>query len=285
MPAARRTSLRASRPAPQPLPRPSSASRSHSTTRQAQRDKVLSDQLIRYGCLWEEHAHHIRTKEKTEEGLTSTHARASDRWANDPEFSRGRGPTKNYAEEKGGYVEYIEGIIRARTKPITEMSVEDHCIISFAAISAYNVIFCNELSGDLERIGRLKPNISKNLYAPPAHLSDVSLTISAVSSVLRRIRTLNLTFSITLHAQKRPQTRKIEAEIRGVAQLGNTFKYKTSAMRKPRSCIVTLVATGLESTHYTIKHLTAKDPDGVRAQPVTLSEDDFRQIWDARVRD
>ncbi|KAH9839373.1 uncharacterized protein C8Q71DRAFT_508878 [Rhodofomes roseus] len=268
MPAARRTSLRASRPAPQPLPRPSSASRSHSTTRQAQRDKVLSDQLIRYGCLWEEHAHHIRTKEKTEEGLTSTHARASDRWANDPEFSRGRGPTKNYAEEKGGYVEYIEGIIRARTKPITEMSVEDHCIISFAAISAYNVIFCNELSGDLERIGRLKPNISKNLFqcAQAYQNSEPDFLNHPARS-------------------KRPQTRKIEAEIRGVAQLGNTFKYKTSAMRKPRSCIVTLVATGLESTHYTIKHLTAKDPDGVRAQPVTLSEDDFRQIWDARVRD
>ncbi|KAH9839375.1 uncharacterized protein C8Q71DRAFT_749172, partial [Rhodofomes roseus] len=154
----------------------------------------------------------------------------------------------------------------------TEMSVEDHCIVSFAAFSAFNVIYCNELgAGDLEtesRLGRLNPNITKNLF-----------------QCAQVYQNSEPDFLNHPACPKARQTKKVEAEIRGVAQLGNTFKYKTPAMRRPRSCIVILVAAGLESTHYTIKHLTAKDPDGVRAQPVTLSEEDFRKIWDARVRD
>lgn len=58
-------------------------------SQQAYEDSDVA-QVVRYGCL--EHAHHIRVKEKIEEGLLSSHSQAMDRWLNDPNSSADMAP-------------------------------------------------------------------------------------------------------------------------------------------------------------------------------------------------
>ncbi|KAH9911602.1 uncharacterized protein B0H18DRAFT_1218041 [Fomitopsis serialis] len=274
MPASRRASHRASKPPTRSAPLTARSSVSRAMARQAsqaERETRLSDQLIRYGCLWEEHAHYVRLREKTPEGFSLSYTRALDRWIKDPEFSRWQGPTTNYAEERDSYIDWIEGVIRSHCKPDAEMTTEDHWIVTFAAFSVSDVLRCNEpCMKDPEVIGRLKPAIGRKLADCARAFQDSEPDF--------------------LNHPAHPKSRGTAPQrvplpnIADGSLLGVIFEYKTRTMARARTCMVTGVVTSIDDgAEYIIKHLTAKDPDGERAKKVTLSEDKFREIWGARV--
>ncbi|KAH9935588.1 uncharacterized protein B0H18DRAFT_1207158 [Fomitopsis serialis] len=273
MPASRQASHRVSKPPTRPAPLTARSSVSRAMARQAsqaEQEKRLSDQLVKYGCLWEEHAHYVRLREKTPEGFASSYTRALDRWVTDPEFSRWR-RMKNYAEEKNGCIDWIEGVIRSHCKPDSEMTTEDHWIVTFAAFGASDLLNCNEpCMRDPDVRGRLKPVINQKLVDCAQAYQDSE--------------------SDFLNHPARPRSRdtaskpKLLPNIADGSLLGTTFEYKTPTMPRARTCMVTSVLTSLDDgVEYIIKHLTAKDPDGERARKVTLSEDKFREIYAARV--
>ncbi|KZT72174.1 hypothetical protein DAEQUDRAFT_723352 [Daedalea quercina L-15889] len=272
MPVERQTSHRVSRPASRPLPvTPPSASRpvarqSSQAGTQLEHEKWLSEHLIRYGCLWEEQAHHIRVKEKAVEGMSSAHERALQRWLNDPEFSQSRGPS-DYLNGRDGYVEWIDEVVRSYSKPVADMSIEDHCIVSFAALSAYNLIYHNEpCLQDLNVIGRIHPDVTKSVNDCAQAYQD-SEPDFLNHPVYRQWKT---------DAQQPMATPHVEV---GPALVGTVFKYKLPSQRRVRACTVIAVMVSLDSDGN--RYVVA--PEHRPGKRVTLSKGKFLEIWDARL--
>ncbi|KAH9935587.1 uncharacterized protein B0H18DRAFT_976393, partial [Fomitopsis serialis] len=196
-------------------------------------------------------SHNLRVKEKTEEGLTSAYTRAIERWINDPEFSRWREPA-NYLEGKEGFIEWIEEVIERYTK--AEMSIEDHWIVSIAAHSGYNLIYCNEpCLQDLKVIGKLKPNISKNCAC---FLADCAQNYQDSEA------------DFFNHPAYRRQRRAAATQLLLLANIGEGTTLRIPRMRRARTCLIHGVMTTIDG-----------DPGCEWAKKVTLSEDDFREIW------
>jgi len=178
---------------------------------------------------------------------------------------------KNYAEERDSCIEWIEGLIRSHCKPDSEMTTEDHWIVTFAAFTVSDLLNCNEpCMKDPEVVGRLKPALNQRLIDCAQAYQDSE--------------------SDFLNHPARPKSRDTAAQptplpnIADGSLLGTTFEYKTPTITRARTCMVTSVLTSIDDgVEYIIKHLTAKDPDGERARKVTLSEDKFREIWGARI--
>ncbi|TFY67569.1 hypothetical protein EVJ58_g1531, partial [Rhodofomes roseus] len=178
----------------------------------------------------------------------------------------------NYAAEKDGFLDWIDGLIRSRSGPYTEVSTEEHWIVTFAAFGVSDLLRCNDpCMRNMGSLGRIESALCPKLV-----------------ECARRYQDSEPDF---LNHPACPTTRDASPQhmllpnIGDTARLGVIFDYKTPTMRRARTCIVVKVSVALDGSEYTIKHLTATDPDGERTQSVLLTEDEFQEIWDARVQE
>ncbi|KAH9911601.1 uncharacterized protein B0H18DRAFT_1218040 [Fomitopsis serialis] len=213
MPAIQSSSYRTPLPASHPpfdIPQYPVA-KSDPTTRQASpsaQENYIADVLIKYGCLWEDHAHHIRVKGlKNHAGLKAIYDRALARWTTDPQYSQWRGP-RTYLAGREEWLHWIDGVINTAGKPIDAMTIEDGSYVG------------------------LKPIIGAS-----------------------------------------------------AALVGTTFTYKDPKTQHPRTCTVTGYSSTLHGVEYTVQY----DDDGAMSDAndknQTMSDDDFEQIWDARLEE
>jgi len=153
------------------------------------------------------------------------------------------------------------------------MSTEDHWIVSYAAHSGYNLIYCNEpCLQDLKVIIKLTPNISKKLTDCAQKYQDSEADFFNHPAFRRQRRAVATRPMLLANIGK------------GTTLVGTSFEYRTPRMRRARTCLIHGVVTAIDGVEYrVVKYSTAKDPNCERAKKVTLSEGAFRGIWAAQV--
>ncbi|KAH9935589.1 uncharacterized protein B0H18DRAFT_1101298 [Fomitopsis serialis] len=254
MPAIQASSYRTPPPAsPPPFDVPKfSIAKSDPTTRQASpsaQEKYIADVLIKYGCLWEDHAHHIRVKGlKTPAGFKGIYDRALARWISDPQYSQWLGP-RTYPAGREEWLHWIDGVINTAGKPIDVMTIEEHCLAGFAAWGASIYVSCNE-------------------YKPTVEGGIDNVTCSSI---------VNKTIG--------PDVELKSIIGASAALVGTTYTYKDPKTQHPRTCTVTGYSSTLPGVEYTVQYDDDTAMSGANDKNQTMSDDDFEQIWDARLEE